>query len=193
LRRQGYGYPDDDYFFLKLFDASRKNYVRNPLSHKICDWPKISIAVVIVLLVVVYFFPLPLDKIVVPNGKITIAQTIVSVENGIFKQTPSTYEFLPGTDSYNKVMSIFSKYSYRRNLRSLLITHLQSIKNYNYYFYYDIDKTFKIMELSGTGEFVVDNHSYNMGFWGKSEQTLFMDEIKALLSTETPIAQSQWV
>lgn len=37
LRRQGYGYPDDDYFFLKLFDASRKCYVRNPLSHRICD------------------------------------------------------------------------------------------------------------------------------------------------------------
>ncbi len=37
LRRQGYGYPDDDYFFLKLFDVSRKSYVRNPSSHKICD------------------------------------------------------------------------------------------------------------------------------------------------------------
>jgi len=37
LRRQGYGYPDDVYFFLKLFDASRKSYVRNPLSHNFCD------------------------------------------------------------------------------------------------------------------------------------------------------------
>ena len=37
LRRQGYGYPDDDYFFLKLFDASRKDYVRNPKSHKKSD------------------------------------------------------------------------------------------------------------------------------------------------------------
>ena len=37
LRRQAYGLPDDDYFFLRLFDASRKDYVRNPLSHKICD------------------------------------------------------------------------------------------------------------------------------------------------------------
>ena len=37
LRRQGYGYPDDDYFFLKLFDASRKTYVRNQKSHKIYD------------------------------------------------------------------------------------------------------------------------------------------------------------
>ena len=37
LRRQGYGYPDDEYFFLKLFDMSRKSYVRNPSSHKICD------------------------------------------------------------------------------------------------------------------------------------------------------------
>ena len=35
LRRQGYGYPDDDYFFLKLFDASRKTYIRNQKSHKI--------------------------------------------------------------------------------------------------------------------------------------------------------------
>jgi transposase len=37
LRRQGYGYPDDEYFFLKLIDASRKKYVRNPKSHRICD------------------------------------------------------------------------------------------------------------------------------------------------------------
>ena len=37
LRRQAYGLPDDDYFFLRLFDASRKDYIRNPLSHKICD------------------------------------------------------------------------------------------------------------------------------------------------------------
>ena len=37
LRRHGYGYPDDDYFFLKLFDASRRVYVRNPISHMICD------------------------------------------------------------------------------------------------------------------------------------------------------------
>lgn len=37
LRRQGYGYPDDEYFFLKLFDLSRTSYVRNVKSHKICD------------------------------------------------------------------------------------------------------------------------------------------------------------
>lgn len=37
IRRQGYGYPDDDYFFLKIFDASRRTYVQNPKSHKICD------------------------------------------------------------------------------------------------------------------------------------------------------------
>lgn len=35
LRKQGYGYPDDDYFFLKLFDASRKDYVRNPVAERI--------------------------------------------------------------------------------------------------------------------------------------------------------------
>lgn len=37
LRRQGYGYPNDEYFFLKLFDMSRRSYERNPKSHKICD------------------------------------------------------------------------------------------------------------------------------------------------------------
>ena len=37
LRRHGYGYPDDEYFFLKLFDASRTAYVRNPKSHRIYD------------------------------------------------------------------------------------------------------------------------------------------------------------
>ncbi len=37
LRRQGYGYPDDEYFFLKLFDMSRHSYERNPKSHKKSD------------------------------------------------------------------------------------------------------------------------------------------------------------
>lgn len=35
LRRQAYGYPDDEYFFLKLLDLSRRSYVRNPSSHKL--------------------------------------------------------------------------------------------------------------------------------------------------------------
>ena len=34
LRRQGYGYPDDEYFFLKIFDISRRSYDRNPASHR---------------------------------------------------------------------------------------------------------------------------------------------------------------
>ena len=37
LRRHGYGYPDDEYFFMKIMDMSRKAYVRNQPSHKICD------------------------------------------------------------------------------------------------------------------------------------------------------------
>ena len=37
LRCNGYDYPDDDYFFLKLFDVSRKPYIRNPLSHNFYD------------------------------------------------------------------------------------------------------------------------------------------------------------
>lgn len=37
LRRRAFGLPDDDYFFQRLFDASNKNYVRNPPSLKICD------------------------------------------------------------------------------------------------------------------------------------------------------------
>ena len=37
IRRHGYGYPDDEYFFLKLIDMSRVDYVRNPKSHKFCD------------------------------------------------------------------------------------------------------------------------------------------------------------
>ncbi len=38
LWRQAYGYPDDEYFFLKLFDLSRSDYTRNAKSHKVCDW-----------------------------------------------------------------------------------------------------------------------------------------------------------
>lgn len=37
LMRLGYGYPDDDYFFLKIIDSSYHKPVRNPKSHKIND------------------------------------------------------------------------------------------------------------------------------------------------------------
>ena len=37
LRRQGYGYPDDEYFFLKIIDARRRKYVRNEPSHRKSD------------------------------------------------------------------------------------------------------------------------------------------------------------
>lgn len=37
LRRQGYGYPDDEYFFLKIIDISRMEYDMNPRSHRKCD------------------------------------------------------------------------------------------------------------------------------------------------------------
>jgi transposase len=37
LRRHGYGYPDDEYFFLKIIDMSRKKYVRNEPSHRMYD------------------------------------------------------------------------------------------------------------------------------------------------------------
>ena len=37
IRSHGYAYPDNEYFFLKVIDASRKKYVRNQRTHKIND------------------------------------------------------------------------------------------------------------------------------------------------------------
>ena len=37
IRRHAYGYPDDEYFFLKLLDMSRQEYVRNTPSHRFSD------------------------------------------------------------------------------------------------------------------------------------------------------------
>ena len=37
IRSKAYGYSDNDYFFLKIMDESRREYVRNPKSHKNYD------------------------------------------------------------------------------------------------------------------------------------------------------------
>ena len=37
VRRKAFGYRDNDYFFLKIMDESRREYVRNSKSHKIYD------------------------------------------------------------------------------------------------------------------------------------------------------------
>ena len=41
VHRQEYGYPNDEYFFLKLMDMSRVDYVRTPKFHKFYDWAKL--------------------------------------------------------------------------------------------------------------------------------------------------------
>ena len=35
IRNQAYGIPDDEYFFLKVMDASHRTYVGNPKIHKL--------------------------------------------------------------------------------------------------------------------------------------------------------------
>ena len=37
VRRKAYGYRDNNYFFLKIMDESRREYVRPPKSHKNYD------------------------------------------------------------------------------------------------------------------------------------------------------------
>lgn len=151
---------------------------------------KISIVMVIVILAIIYYFPKPLYKIVIPNCDITIMQIVINVVNGFPEQEPSTYQFLPNTDSYDRVVSIFSKYTYHRNLRSLFLTNgLDCFKDHNFCIYFNND-LMKSVKFRGTGEIIINNHSYSMG---KSEQISFMDEIESLLSTlstETPISQS---
>lgn len=42
LRRKDYGFPNENYFFLKLFNVSRKPYSGIPSSHNFYDWLQFS-------------------------------------------------------------------------------------------------------------------------------------------------------
>ena len=37
IKGKAYGYRDNDYFFLKIMDESRREYFRNPKSHNFYD------------------------------------------------------------------------------------------------------------------------------------------------------------
>ena len=126
---------------------------------------KITIVVVLVFLVIIYYFPKTLDKIVIPNSKITITQIVVNVENGYCEQELSTYEILPETDSYDKVINILSKYTYRRNLRSLFLTNgLDYFKDHSFIICFD-NEIINNVELGGTGEIIINNHSTIQTIW----------------------------
>ena len=64
------------------------------------------------------------------------------------------------------------------------------IKDSSCNFYFNDDNILSTVELGGTGEIIINNHSYNMGGLGKSRQLSFIDEIELLLSAETPVPQS---
>ena len=43
IRRKGYGYPDDEYFFLKIIDASRNDYIEEKKKLRLKPYIHVSV------------------------------------------------------------------------------------------------------------------------------------------------------
>ena len=150
---------------------------------------RISVAAVIAIIVIVYYFPQSLNKTVIPDSKISIYKCSSNVIDGSANNKLDTYEFLPDTEGYNKLTSILDKYSYHRYLGSLFTTNgYVSPPNPNYDISFNGEYIGDYTIYDG-GKVLIDSHPYKIGCWEKS-QNKFMEELDAILSTQ-PLVKVQ--
>lgn len=128
-----------------------------------------SMIVAVLILLGVYYFPMPLNRILGDGKPIILSQVNITFQDGKPSIEYINYDIVSNTNEYNEIKEQFSLYTYRRSLNSLFLSsdnnHLNSNSNdiYNIFVYQDSQKNLiDTITLDGTGKIIVNGHSYQM-------------------------------
>ena len=106
-------------------------------------------------------------------------------ESGHFDTTSIDYIFQPDSDEYTKIWNILDKYSFHRSFRSFFKdTSISGRKgaDYNLQIYFvEEGKLSRSINTLGTGEIVVNDRVYRIGYWGNKKAIKLMDEVRSVL------------
>ena len=112
--------------------------------------------------------------------------SIVTVKDN-FEHTEDTYRFNAGDEKFDDIMSALNQYTYHFSLNTIIKgvkneTSLESNKAgywLNIYLYSEPDcfgECYQIIS-GGTGEIIVDDGVYRIGYWGNEKNLDFMTDI----------------
>ena len=134
---------------------------------------------VAVLIGVFFLYPFPLENVVSSNHDLIIIYTNNNVINGIPKLQMTEYRFDGNSEEIVQLRKLLSKYSYHRNFRFFVEDDL--IKGNDAGFWINLYSGEHSVTLGGNKKIRVNNHVYDIGYWGNNRNVMLMDDIRSFL------------
>lgn len=143
---------------------------------------KIIISVIFfisIIIGIIFLYPFPLDEIISNDGGLTVIyMEAIGVDEKPIEYKKYYYE--ADSTEYERIKQILSKYTYHRNMRSF--RDISSFVGNDAGYLLRLYSGENSMVSSGTGEIMINNHVYNIGYWGNEKALSLMEEIHSVLN-----------
>ena len=131
---------------------------------------KIIIGIIVFILIIlgiILLYPLPLDEIVSTDDGLSVIYMgdirIDEKSNIEYKK----YYYEADSTEFKQIKQILSKYKYHRNMRSF--RDISSFVGNDAGYLLRLYSGENSMVSNGTGEIMINNHVYNIGYWGNEK------------------------
>jgi hypothetical protein len=137
----------------------------------------------VIIFGLIMLWPLSFSDVMVDDIEIYFIVTDLGVdENGRLENTTSNYIIKPDSDEFIQLRNILNKYSYHRSFRSFFNDTSMTGNDAGYWFHiYQIGTEVKTIITGGTGEVIINDRVYRIGYWSNKKALSMMDEIHNLL------------
>ncbi len=129
--------------------------------------------------VIIFFYPLPFERNIQNDYDLNVVYIRVSLVNGEPQQNSTSYHYESGSKEIGRIKQILRKYSYHRGIRSWSKNNTMEGNDVGYWIQLYSGENNIIM--GGTGEIIVNNHIYHIGYWGNSKAQTLMEELREVL------------
>lgn len=138
----------------------------------------------ILLALIWYFRPLPLDSLLEENLPLSIScQTLFLKEDGEPDFRFEQYSLNPGTAEYQAAAAVLARYSCHRNLGTLrdYLTSSASIDRAGS-FTMTLSTPPHTLTLAGVRQIMLDSAGYSVGWWGDRQAQSLLAELQQILA-----------
>ncbi len=138
-----------------------------------------ALALITVVTSIVFLRPFSFSDVIMDNTDLFVVYIDTALESGMPKHTTTTYQFQPGSEEFAQIEQILNNYSFHRSLRTFFNDASMDGNDAGYWLHlYSGENT---ILCGGTGEIVVNDHIYRIGYWGNETALSMMGEISKLL------------
>jgi len=142
----------------------------------------ITITIILIFLIIgiIFLYPLSFENIISSNDDLGVVYIKNVGSDGKPQHESTDYYYKSDSEEMKQIQQILRKYTYHRGLRSWSKNNLMEGENGSGYWLHLYFGENSIIS-GGTGEIIVNNYIYRIGYWGNKKAITLMEEIRKVL------------